>query len=356
MRDIDHDVELHDVTPRDSCTLSTKAGRGPKERETQHQRRLLGNDPRMAQLRFVCERLAYESLPILLIGETGTGKEHTARCIHDLSERAGDFAVLDCRARSLDELEVALFGDPDGGRAGVLALADAGTLFIDEPGELRDDAQLLLFRALARFADGLNTGEPSARGCVRIISSSSVDLEALVERGSFRKELYFRLCGARLNLPPLRRRLADVPVLAEHFFTRLRPHRTFDPAFLSRYAGYDWPGNLRELADAVERYVALGDSSWHRYHGPRMRSPQPASKCDETEPNLDGVIGEVLQEGLTYSLARRRVMDAFDRAFVAKVMRESGGSVTRAAAAAGLARRYFQQLRARIRHPRNLVS
>lgn len=309
---------------------------------------LLGNDPSMIHVRALCARLASSRVPVLLVGETGTGKELAAHLVHGRSARqSGPFVVLDCRSMSSKSLEETLFGDLAAGRVGLIERAHGGTLFVDEPGALDHKAQLTLLRAIDRAIpkDGCDVTSG-----VRVVSSTSCKLEQLVERGTFRQDLYFRLCGARLDLPPLRRRRSDIPLLAAHFFAKHGVGEALASEFLERYEGHEWPGNVRELALAVERFALLGGSVDHR-HAPRVRTDAPAPPPPSSRP-LDsahlGVVAAVLDEGLAYAEAKRRILDVFERAYVEKVLRENDGVVTRAAAASGLARRYFQILRARV--------
>jgi DNA-binding NtrC family response regulator len=247
--------------------------------------------------------------------------------------------------RSLDE---ALFGGDASARPGLVERARGGTLLIDEPAALDNKAQLALLRALDRVATTDDTDATTP--AVRVMASTSSDLEQIVERGSFRQDLYFRLCGARLDLPPLRRRRSDIPLLAAHFFARHAGREALIAEFLDRYQGHDWPGNVRELALAVERFALLGSAE--QRHAPRA-STSPSLERTMFAPAAagqaaTGIVAEVLDEGLAYAEAKRRVLDVFERAYVAKVLRENDGVVTRAAAASGLARRYFQILRARV--------
>jgi DNA-binding NtrC family response regulator len=181
----------------------------------------------------------------------------------------------------------------------------------------------------------------------RILVATSRDLDKLVEEGKFREDLYHRLAGARIELPPLRKRREDIAPLAGEFWTEMGGKGLLPDEFLERYEAYDWPGNVRELERAIERFLVLGDgvsllvSRTHR-HVARPSDDGPAS-------GGGGVLARVLSENLGYSEARGRVLEEFERAYLEKALAESGGNVGEAAAKSGIARRHFQRLRARQR-------
>jgi DNA-binding NtrC family response regulator len=314
--------------------------------------RMASASPRMMNALALCEKLAATDVSIVLEGETGTGKELLAECIHEGSRRAkGPFVVLDCRTTPRGLVEAHLFGTTaaeGGAQPGIFELATGGTLLVDEPGDLDLDVQAKLLRAIdkgvvVRVGDAQET-----RVDARIVCATTHDLDKLVEEGKFREDLYFRLAGARVEIPPLRRRREDIPLLASELWTDLGGKGHVPDELLERYEAYDWPGNVRELGRAVERFLALGDdvsllvNRTHR-HAARPRVPE------EEEAGGSGLLERVLAMNLGYSEARQRVLEEFERAYLEKALESSGGNVAAAAASSGIARRHFQRIRARQR-------
>jgi DNA-binding NtrC family response regulator len=289
----------------------------------------------------VCQRLAAADVPVVIEGETGTGKELVAECLHEASARAaGPFVVFDCAATPRHLTEAALFGERDAAKVGVFELANGGTLLLDEIGDLDLAAQGALLRVIERGELRRLGDDRVTKVSVRTLAATSRDLDKLVETGKFRDDLFFRLAVGRVDLPPLRRRAGDVPLLAEHFFRALAAAAA-PRDFFDRYEDYHWPGNVRELQNAVARFVALGPAA--ALVGQRARHAVGAAR---SEPPAD-VLTQVLEANLPFTQARQRVLDAFEHAYVERLLAAHGGNVARAAAASGIARRYFQLLRAR---------
>jgi DNA-binding NtrC family response regulator len=313
--------------------------------------RMASTSPRMMNVLSLCEKLAATDVSIVLEGETGTGKELLAECIHEASARAQEpFIVLDCRTTPRGLVESHLFGElrPDGStRAGIFELASGGTLFIDEPGDLDLDVQAKLLRALDKGVIVRLGDTQPVKVDARVIVATSHDLDKLVEEHKFREDLYYRLAGARLELPPLRRRREDIPLLAGELWTELGGKGLLPDEFLERLETYDWPGNVRELERAIERFLALGDkvsllvTRTHR-HVARPNLP-------EEEGPGSGLLERVLAANLAYSEARQRVLEEFERAYLEKALADNNGNVAAAAGSSGIARRHFQRIRARQR-------
>ncbi|GAC1559342.1 MAG: hypothetical protein NVS3B10_18070 [Polyangiales bacterium] len=302
--------------------------------------RLVGSSPRMRVIYTLAARLAASAIPVVIEGETGTGKELLAECIHEAGPRAeGPFVVFDGSATPRESAARFLFGDRRDGSVGLFELAHGGTLFVDEIGELDVETQGLLLRAIERGEIRRAGDEQVRRVDVRTIAATSRDVDKLVEEGKLREELFFRLAVGRVELPPLRKRLDDVSALARHFWRGITGREDLPPSFADRYAGYDWPGNVRELANVLARLAALGDSA---SLVPSRSRPSRPPVADASDPFAD-----VLAADLPFSQARQRIIDVFERAYVARVLAQNGGNVARAAAVSGIARRYFQVLRAR---------
>src|SRR5262245_19124784 len=231
---------------------------------------IVGSTPAMRALRDTIERVAATDFIVLLEGESGVGKELVARQIHDLSRRAnGPFVAINCAALVETLLEAELFGIEDKtatdvrGRRGKFEAAEGGTLFLDEVSDLSLSAQAKLLRAIQDLAVERVGGNGTHRVDVRIIAATNKGLHELVDRGLFRLDLFYRLSGVDVRVPPLRERRRDVLELADYFLAR---HRATRPLRLSRAAAaalmtYDWPGNVRELERLMERAITLAESS-----------------------------------------------------------------------------------------------
>ena len=228
---------------------------------------LIGTAPAMEKLLRIVQKVAAATHPVLILGESGAGKETVARAIHASGPMAGKrFAMLECGQLSPAVLEVELFGTaPDGeageGREGALVNPEGGTLFLDSISDMPLDLQGKLLRALQERRVRLSDTDTERPVSVRLLAASSTDLTELVGQGLFRKDLYYRLNIVSLRIPPLRERREDIPLLAEHFLERLRresahPYRLSADA-LQAMAEYGWPGNVRELEGAIEHACAL---------------------------------------------------------------------------------------------------
>lgn len=289
-------------------------------------------------------------------GETGTGKEVLGEALHDQGARAaGPFVVFDCTAVPPSLMESELFGHERGAftgavasRRGVFEKASGGTLFIDEIGDLDLTLQPKLLRAIERSAVRRVGGDAWIDVNVRVIAATRRDLDAEVQVGRFRDDLFYRLAVTRIELPPLRRRSGDITLLARHFWKVLGGSEADAPPYdlLQRYEAYAWPGNVRELHNAVARQLALGELAQGLAAGGGPIGPVDALAAPAQAPAGD-FIEEVIALGLPLARGRERVVDEYERRYVERVLARHGGNVRRAAAASGIARRYFQLLRAR---------
>lgn len=229
---------------------------------------LIGSSPQMRVLRERIERVAATDFTVLVQGESGAGKELVARQIHELSRRRrGPFVAVNCAALVESLLEAELFGIEDRtatgvrGRRGKFEHADTGTLFLDEVGDLSLTAQAKLLRAIQDLAVERVGGQGARRIDTRIVVATNQSLGGLVERGRFRADLFYRLNGVEISVPPLRARREDILELAGHFLDRyrtLRPLR-LSPVAADALTSYEWPGNVRELERVIERAVALAE-------------------------------------------------------------------------------------------------
>ena len=229
---------------------------------------LIGQSAPMLDLRQRIERIAGTHFTVLVEGESGSGKELVARALHESSpRRTGPFVAVNCAALVETLVEAELFGIEERtasgvrGRRGKFELADHGTLFLDEVCDLSALAQAKLLRVLQDFTVERVGGHTSHRLDTRVVAATNRDLRDLAAQGRFRADLYYRVSGVDLRVPPLRSRRQDIPLLVEHFRGRLRRTRqlAFSTAALEVMGTYDWPGNVRQLGRVVERALALSD-------------------------------------------------------------------------------------------------
>jgi DNA-binding NtrC family response regulator len=285
--------------------------------------RLIGAAPPMQEVFALVERVAPTDVAVLIRGESGTGKELVARAIHELSGRAArPFVALNCAAVPEGLLESEFFGHERGAftgavqsRPGRLEQADGGTLFLDEIGAMRVDLQVKLLRAVQeRVVERL--GSKSSRAVdVRIVAATCEDLEDLVRRRAFRDDLYYRLAVVPVELPPLRDRREDVPLLVDHFLALAcqrfgRPRPALAPELMERLLDHPWPGNVRELQNCVERVVVLAASpslGLDDLPPAIRRGPEPAEVDTAFRLPLGGVrLAELERSLLRQALERSR--------------------------------------------------
>lgn len=273
---------------------------------------IIGQAPAMQQIRQLVASLAPTGVDILINGETGCGKEVVARAIHDASGRRGPFVAINCGALPETVFESELFGHEAGAftgagkrRVGRIEHANGGTLFLDEIESMPLNLQVKLLRVLQeRCVERLGSNSAIPVDC-RIVAASKADLKAAAEAGQFRADLYYRLNVVSLDLPPLRRRKEDVPLLMAHFIndaaTRYqRSPPAWSPTDLARWRAYDWPGNVRELKNIAERW-ALGLPD-----GLEQSAANPGSSLGEQ-------------------------IDAAERQIIEDTLRQTAGNVARAA-------------------------
>jgi len=293
---------------------------------------LLGASVAMRKLFADLARIAPSDATVLITGESGTGKELVAEALHDASSRRdGPLVVVDCSAIPATLFENELFGHERGAftgadraAAGAFERADGGTLFLDEIGELPLEQQPKLLRACESRQVRRLGGSRSISCDVRIIAATNRDLAREVNRGWFREDLFYRLAVARVHVPPLRDRGGDVALLARHFLERLR----FDPSrlpadSLAQLEMHAWPGNVRELRNAVERLAIVPGQAFDPGDPPTADLLRLAVDVDLREPFKD---------------AKQRVIDAFDKEFIEKLLQRHGGNITAVARTTGLDR------------------
>jgi transcriptional regulator with GAF, ATPase, and Fis domain len=299
---------------------------------------LVGSSWAMRSAFYLLERAAASDVTVLIEGETGTGKEGAAESIHSQSARKdGPFIVVDCGALPAQLLESELFGHERGAftgatnqRRGAFEAADGGTLFLDEIGELPIDLQPKLLRALEKREIRRLGANHYQSVDVRIVAATNRDLRALVNEGSFRSDVYYRLAVLMVHLPPLRERLSDIPALVKSITSRIGlaeevAERLFDAPALERMQKAAWPGNVRELRNFVERCCVMDQTL------PVEASPAASSSL-------------ITDAKLSYAAAKRQILDEFERQYLSQLLDANGGNVSAAARAAQLDRPYLYKL------------
>jgi DNA-binding NtrC family response regulator len=231
-------------------------------------RGLVGQSPQICEIRRLIEKLGHSRAPVLLLGESGTGKEVVARAIHDANP-SGEFVPIDCGSLVGPLLESELFGHTRGAftgaseaKKGLIEMADGGTAFFDEIGDLPLDIQVKLLRLLQEHEFRPVGSLKQHKVNIRVIAATHHDLARDAARAAFRQDLYYRLNIVSLHLPALRDRKVDIPELIDHFLRRFGVNHRLTSETLDTMMNYDWPGNVRELQNSIERMVALNTGPW----------------------------------------------------------------------------------------------
>jgi DNA-binding NtrC family response regulator len=272
---------------------------------------IIGLSPAMEKLYRILSKVATTTHPVLILGESGTGKELIARSIHSNGPNAHKpFIPVDCGSLVPALLESELFGHVQGAfdgatcdKTGLLASAEGGTLFLDEIGDLPLDLQARLLRALQDREVRPVGATQSTPLAARVLAATSRDLEHMVATGRFRKDLFFRLSVVNLRIPPLRERKADIPLLAGHIVERLRRESgtayTFADNALHMMMEYDWPGNLRELEQAIERACALSSGPVLHFSDFPTQLQNHHNLCEQERLHVSGAPGALEPESDT---------------------------------------------------------
>ena len=315
---------------------------------------LIGRHPRMQDVYKTIGRVAGSDVTVLLRGESGTGKELVARAIHSYSRRSGrPFVGVSCAAIPGTLLESEMFGHERGAftdakerKLGKFELAHGGTLYLDEIGDMPVELQTKLLRALQERAIERVGGQESIRIDVRVLAATNRDLDALMREGKFREDLYYRLNVVTLNLPPLRERRRDVPLLVEHFLAKYAEEigeRGVAPDALDRLVGHDWPGNVRELENVIQRAMVMATSGVilpeHLPIGPVSAAASVA---------VDATLEEIIERKLLDCVRGLRerssanlyglIVGLVEKPLLRAVLRETSGNQVRAAQILGINR------------------
>ena len=297
---------------------------------------LIGQSPAMLQMFDIIRQVAPTRASVLITGETGTGKELVAHAVHNLSPRkAGPFVAVHAAALPTTLLESELFGHEKGAftgaverRAGRFEMADGGTIFLDEVGELEPAMQVKLLRVLEERRFERVGGNKTLEVDVRLVAATNRDLKKMVTEGKFRDDLFYRLSVVTVNLPPLRERRDDVPLLVTAFNRQYSqenntPVREITQEAVNLLMAYDWPGNVRELRNAVEQMVVLarGDRLTVRDIPATIRSGADLTKISVVRPGVTMTVEEA------------------ERQLIIQALKETDGNRTKAADKIGMSRR-----------------
>ena len=350
------DLRVHHVELSKSCelrvghtTLRIEVGGGRTVvvlSMKDHLGPLVGSSTAMRRMYALVERIAPSETTVLIQGETGSGKELAARTIHDLSARAeGPFVTVDCGAISEQLVESELFGHVRGAftsasadRRGVLEEANGGTVFFDEIGELPLALQPKLLRVLdSRELRPVGSNNPRSID-VRVVAATNRPLARCVNLGTFREDLYYRLAVVELELPPLRQRPQDIPLLVRHFWERFAGDGGAPTELLATLQARDFTGNVRELRNAVERAAVMGVP-------PAQSAPQAAAQATHAQA---ADVSARVSTHLPLKQARAAWIDQFDTVYLRALLEQCEGNVTKAAEKAGIDRRTFQRRMAKL--------
>lgn len=300
---------------------------------------LIGDTPRIREIRALIQAVAKTDVSVVVQGESGTGKELVANAIHNLGPRSdASFVAVNSSAIPDTLLEAHLFGSRKGSytgadedRDGLFQAASKGTLFLDEVGTMSPLFQCKLLRALQE-GEILRVGETKpTKVNVRVLAATHLDLESEVRDGTFREDLYYRLSVIDIHVPPLRQRKSDIPLLvdvllAKHASKFSLERRRISRGALNMLREYSWPGNVRELENVLQRALVI--------------ATEPEISCSDIQLRRDPTPAteDAQAHRQSYAEAKATAIDAFQRQYASRLISESGGNITRAAAKAGLTR------------------
>jgi DNA-binding NtrC family response regulator len=302
---------------------------------------VLSKNPRMHAAFELIANVAHTITTVLIEGETGTGKEQVARAIHQASVgRTGPLVAVNCAALPENLLESELFGHEKGSftsaiasRKGRFELADGGTIFLDEVGDVPPAMQAKLLRVLQERQIERVGGQQAIEVDVRVIAATNRNLQKLVKEGKFREDLYYRLNVVKIDLPPLRDRPEDIPLLAQHFAEKYaapgKQPKSISPQAMEALLNYRWPGNIRELENAIERAVVTSRENVLQVENLPPEILQPAAPRTPFSIDLDKPLPDLLRDMTT----------KVEQQYIKKALRKAHGNVGRCARICGLSRR-----------------
>lgn len=308
---------------------------------------LIGGNTLMRRIYTIIEKIAPTDVTCIIEGESGTGKELIAAAIHEKSKRVKrPFVVFDCSAVAENLIESELFGHEKGSftgatgmRQGAFELADGGTIFLDEIGELTLDLQPKLLRVLESRTVKRVGGDRPINVDVRVVAATNRNLEAEVKKGNFREDLFYRLNVVPIHLPPLRKRKDDIPMLIEHFieeYNKANPGKAIEgvhPGAMEIMASYDWPGNVRELRNTVSRIFSFMEGTKILIDDVPEKVRLPIAKAE-----LD------IREDLGFKDAKEQWVASFEKQYLAEILKKNNYNISAAAKEAGIDRKSVQRL------------
>jgi DNA-binding NtrC family response regulator len=303
---------------------------------------IISKNPRMHTVFELIQNVAHTTTTVLIEGETGTGKEQVARAIHAASApmRSGPMVAVNCAALPKELLESELFGHEKGSftsavgqRKGRFELANGGTMFLDEVGDIPAAMQAKLLRVLQERHFERVGGMESIEVDVRVIGATNRSLLRLVKQGKFREDLYYRLNVVKIDLPPLRERLEDVPLLATHFCQKYarpgEPPKHVSPQAMELLLNHNWPGNIRELENAIERACVTARGEGIRPDDMPPEVLAPKAQPSQCKIDLDRPLPDLLREATA----------EIERQYIRRALKKSHGNIGRCASICGLSRR-----------------
>ncbi len=306
----------------------------------------VGESRQIKEIHQIIDKVAASPTTVLIRGESGTGKELIAQAIHENSPRNNNpFIKLNCAAIPENLLESELFGYEKGAFTGAVTskpgkfeLADGGSLFLDEVGEIPREMQVKLLRVLQNQEFERVGGIRTIKVDVRIIAATNRDLERDVDEGRFRQELYYRLNIVPIALPPLRQRTEDIPLLVNHFILKLnrklgRNVKDVSPNVLKALMNYHWPGNIRELENVMERAVLMTDNTTLEL------SDFPPNILETSGGNIPDIS---FNQNVTLKEAVKETTEQVEKSLIIKILKKMNGNVTRSAQELGISRKSLQ--------------
>jgi len=347
-------ADLYSVTRREYEQV-----KGPEQ--------IVGKSPQILELQDLIAKVAPTPTTVLLLGETGTGKDLAARCIHQQSAyRNRPFVSVNCTALAPSLMESELFGYKRGAftgaeqdRKGLIEEANGGTLFLDEIGDMQVELQAKLLRFL-QTGEVRPVGSPQAKNVqVRVIAATNRNLEEAVDQDTFRRDLFYRFNTFSITIPPLRQRLEDVPYLAYHFLTKAEAKlnkkvQGIGDDAMARLQGYHWPGNVRELENVLERAVILCQNGAItpadlplQIQDCRLQEPGLTDHAAPESPSQAATLSQSRtrsQQDEDFKTNRERVMAMFEKKELEQYIKQAEGNISKASRLSGIPRRTFYRL------------
>jgi DNA-binding NtrC family response regulator len=312
---------------------------------------ILGKSKKMQEIYRIIAKVALTDSTVLIYGQSGTGKELIARAIHfNSSRQEKQFVPVDCAVLSENLLESELFGHVRGSftgavstKPGLFEVADGGTVFLDEVGNISLAIQAKLLRVLQEREFTPVGGTKAKKVDIRLIAATNKDLEKMIKEETFREDLYYRLNIVPIHLPPLKERQEDIPILSAHFLRKYGEEmgkmiKGFTPEAMEKLMKYPWPGNVRELENLIERTVVMIEDEMVRVEHLFLPGQQEKEVWEEHVPTTSEELKELKKQ------AREKAVEEIEKSFVLNALERHQWNVTRAAEEVGMLRPNFQAL------------